>query len=109
MIESLAEVAKRLRKDAGRKPHHIAAAIDVDPTTIYRFEQGKWPRDTDEMLAGYEKETGVSATKMWAEALRLQLVADDPGKAWDGLLAEVQSEPPKPRPSARRARASEGK
>lgn len=67
----LARAAKQLREDADRKQVHIAAAMSIDQSSIYRFEQGRnWPRDPDLVIAAY------------ADDLDL----DDPRQIWDLAL-----------------------
>jgi transcriptional regulator with XRE-family HTH domain len=72
MIYWLAQAAKQERLKKGRKQVHIAAAIDRDQSTINRFEQGEhWPRDPDEILAGYADDLEIDPRQLWAEAIKL--------------------------------------
>lgn len=70
MIEFLAAAAKDARLKAGRKPYHVAVSAGCDPSTIWRFEQGRWPHDADELVNGYAKDLDFEPTVLWAEALR---------------------------------------
>jgi hypothetical protein len=54
MLYWLARAAKQLREAAGRKQVHVAAALSIDQSSIYRFEQNgddphrlAWPRSAD--------------------------------------------------------------
>jgi hypothetical protein len=83
MLHWLARAAKRLREHAGRKQVHIAAALDRDQSTIYRFEQNGmpdgpffgWPGETDAYIAAYADDLGIKdpqaiwllALEMWRE------------------------------------------
>lgn len=69
MIVFLGRVAKEARKRAGVKPARIAVAIDVDPSTIYRFERGEWPRDPDFILSAYAEELHLAPRDLWRLAL----------------------------------------
>lgn len=71
MIEFLARAAKEAREDNRRKHIHIAVEVDIDPSTVYRFEQGRWPRDPDEMVDAYAVAIGVEPRQIWARALEL--------------------------------------
>jgi hypothetical protein len=83
MLHWLARAAKRLREQGGRKQVHVAAALDRDQSTIYRFEQNGlpdgpffgWPGDTDGYIAAYADDLGIKdpqaiwllALEMWRE------------------------------------------
>jgi hypothetical protein len=72
MIYWLARAAKEERLKRGRKQVHIAATIDKDQSTVNRFEQGEhWPRDVDELLAGYAEDLDINAQDLWAKALKM--------------------------------------
>ncbi len=71
MIEFLAQAAKAAREAAGRKQVHIAAELSSDQSTIYRFEQGRWPRDPDQLIAAYAEDLDLDPRDIWAEALKL--------------------------------------
>lgn len=109
MLHWLARAAKRLREHAGRKQVHIAAALDRDQSTIYRFEQNGmpdgpffgWPGETDAYIAAYADDLGIQdpkeiwklALEMWAEGRDLpdrirELVPDDDVAA--GLAGPVE-------------------
>lgn len=70
MLYWLARAAKELRIAAGRKQVHVAASIDKDQSTIWRFEKGEgWPRETDLFVAGYADDLDIEPIDIWARAL----------------------------------------
>lgn len=75
MIEWAAVAAKLARQaaDPPIKQSRIAAELDVDQSTIARFESGKWPADPDRMLAAYAQVCGIEggALAFWATAAEL--------------------------------------
>ena len=71
LIEALAMSAREARKKAGLKQSRIAATLDVDQSTVARFEKGSWPQDPEAMILAYAEETGVSARKLITRALDL--------------------------------------
>ena len=94
MIVFLGRAAKAARKEAGVKVARIAVAIDVDPSTIYRFERGLWPEDADFILSAYTAELGIPALELWARALEAWREADDltPEEEADQVIAEIERE-----------------
>lgn len=79
MLYWLAQTAKELREQAGRKQVHIAAAMSTDQSTIYRFEQGRtWPRRTDALIAAYADDLDIEDPRdIWNHALQLWLERGD--------------------------------
>lgn len=75
MIEFLAKVARDKRKGAEIKIARVAAAADLDTSTLYDFERGSWPRDPDQMISGYAEELEIAPADLWREALELWLAA----------------------------------
>jgi transcriptional regulator with XRE-family HTH domain len=69
-IEVLAETARTAREKAGLKQVRIAAALNVDQSTVYRFEQGRWPRDPEAMIRAYAEETETAESELWREAVK---------------------------------------
>ena len=71
MIKALAAAAKEAREaaDPKRKIIHIAVVADVDPSTIWRFERGHWPRNADDIIAAYAAELGLDPLELWKRAL----------------------------------------
>lgn len=71
LVYWLAQVAKQLREQAGRKQVHIAAAMSIDQSTIYRFEQGeRWPRQADLIVAAYAEDLGIEDPRdIWQQAV----------------------------------------
>lgn len=75
MIYWLARAARELREGAEppRKQVHVAAALSIDQSTVYRFEQGEsWPRQTDAVVAAYAEDLDIDdAREIWELALRM--------------------------------------
>lgn len=73
MIFWLAQAAKELREAKQRKQVHIAATINRDQSTIYRFEYGDaWPRQIDLIIAGYADDLDIDdARVIWRKALEM--------------------------------------
>lgn len=73
MIHWLAQAARQLREEAGRKQVHIAATMSIDQSTIYRFEQGNtWPKRADLVVAAYAEDLDISDPReIWELAMRL--------------------------------------
>lgn len=72
MIHWLALAAKQAREAAGRKQVHVAAAMDKNQSTVYRFEQGlSWPRDTELFVAAYAEDLDLDPLFLWESALEL--------------------------------------
>lgn len=70
MLPFLAEAAKAAREGAGRKQVHVAAAADLDQSTIFRFERGRsWPTDPDRILRGYADDLELDVRVLWQDAL----------------------------------------
>lgn len=115
MITYLAHAAIKLRTDAGRKNYHIAAAITdgVNPSTVHRFEKGRWPENADRMIDLYASDLEVEPIEIWALALELwradegELTAPGGGgapPAPEGELARrIADRPPSARGPRRRA------
>ncbi|MGH2955099.1 MAG: hypothetical protein ACRDK9_13990 [Solirubrobacterales bacterium] len=76
MIEALAAAAKEARENAERKIIHIAVQADMDPSTIWRFEKGHWPRNADEIIAAYGADLGIDPRAIWARALELWIATE---------------------------------
>lgn len=72
MIYWLAQAAKEARESAGRMQVHVAASMNKDQSTVYRFEQGQhWPRNTDEIVAAYADDLDLEPQDLWERALEL--------------------------------------
>lgn len=72
MLYWLKQAATDLRKDADRKHVHIAASMDADQSTIYRFEnEDGWPELADLTIAAYAHDLDVSPIEIWERALAL--------------------------------------
>jgi len=79
MIKYLAAAAREAREQADprRKIIHIAVVADMDPSTIWRFEHGHWPRNADEIIAAYAEELDVTSRELWERALQLWANGND--------------------------------
>lgn len=108
----LAHAAKELREKADRKQVHIAAAMSIDQSSIYRFEQGRnWPRDPDLVVAAYAEDLDIDdpreiwelALTMWREqgqaATVDELVSRRSGGVSDQLAEPVEDLAREGRPS----------
>ena len=66
----IAGVCRQARIAAGRRQVHIAAAADVDQSTVNRFELAQgWPRDVDAMIAAYAEDLAIPAIELWRRAI----------------------------------------
>lgn len=89
MLIWLARAAVQAREGAQRKQVHVAASADRDQSSIYRFEQnakgdGKWPRDTDRIVAAYADDLEMRPIDLWQTALDM----------WRDRLSEEETRPP---------------
>lgn len=71
LVEALGRACREARERAGLKQVWIAATLNVDQSTITRFEQGHWPRDLEGMLLAYEDATGIPAKNIIESGLGL--------------------------------------
>lgn len=95
MIFFLARAAKEARKEAGIKPARVAVSIDVDPSTIYRFERGQWPQDADLILSAYSNELRIEPREIWSRAIELWTDAEvNPKNEVDRMIDEIEVTPP---------------
>lgn len=69
-IDCLAAVAKELRESAGVRHVHIAAKADVDQSTVYKFEKGRWIRNPELIVGAYSEVCDASPADLWNEASR---------------------------------------
>lgn len=68
----LAQACLMAREEAGKKQSHVAAALDMNQSSVYRFELGgSWVRDADRFVNAYAQVVGL----------------DDPRQIWDRALA----------------------
>lgn len=86
MIKFLAAAAKNFREAADPKVKiiRIAVTADLDPSTIWRFEQGHWPRDPDRVLSAYGEELEIEPLAIWAKAH--QLANEEPSTEADEAI-----------------------
>lgn len=85
MVKYLAQAAGEARRQAGRKPYHIAAAPHegkgADPSTVWRFERhAKWPQDADHLIDLYAADLGIKPIELWRRALELWQAAERNGR-----------------------------
>lgn len=78
MIVALAAAAKEAREKAERKIIHIAVVADMDPSTIWRFEHGQWPRNADQIIAAYAAELEIEPFDLWQRALEIWSATEQP-------------------------------
>lgn len=74
MIGWAAVAARLARQAAGVRQAKIASELDVDQSTIARFERGaSWPSGADRMLEAYAKVCGIDggAIVLWTTAAEL--------------------------------------
>jgi hypothetical protein len=73
MIKFLAAAAKQLREEADRRLYQVASSPTdrLDPSTIYRFEKGRWPENADRMVDLYADDLEIEPIEIWARALEL--------------------------------------
>jgi hypothetical protein len=71
MITFLARAARAAREERGRKPYHVAAQLDGDPSTVYRFEKGRWPRDADAIIDAYAQDLDIEPIEIWLRAVQM--------------------------------------
>lgn len=101
----LATAAKELREAAGRKQVHIAATMNKDQSTVYRFEQGETiPRELNLFVAAYADDLDITAIQIWERALELWREAEAEASVAEllkGREAQVRALP-QPGPALRR-------
>lgn len=115
MIFWLARVAGEARIEADVKHVRIAAALDMDQSTISRFERGEaWPRDADAIIRAYAEELGLDERELWRRGLERWMAAESPSAERAGRAAQAAAEatrdrPRSPRRSTRKQSATEKK
>lgn len=71
MLDQLGRVAREARLGAGRTQLDIATAARVSHAVISRLETGtRWPRDPDQVIAGYERECELAEDELWRRAIK---------------------------------------
>jgi len=79
MIYWLAQVAGEAREEADIKHVRIAAALNVDQSTISRFEKGEaWPRDADAVIQAYAEELEIDPRVLWRKGLERWMAEESP-------------------------------
>lgn len=63
---------KQARENADIKPRAISNLLDIDQSTIYKFERGAhWPDEVDQIVAAYADATGVGDPRdFYVQALK---------------------------------------
>lgn len=101
----LAAAAKELREAAGRKQVHIAASMNKDQSTVYRFELGEAvPRELNLFVAAYADDLDIKAIQIWERALQLWREANDEASVTELLRAREEKKLralPEPDPALR--------
>ena len=93
LVKSMAYAAKQARTEAGIKQVRVAAFLDVDQSTIARFEAGRgWPEDLGRTLQAYEGAGCGAALDIGLEALRLWASADSLADEVEEFLHELDNE-----------------
>jgi transcriptional regulator with XRE-family HTH domain len=72
MAQRLGAACREARRAAGLRQIDIATAAGVDHSTISRFETGygnRWREDTDDIVAAYAHELGITPEELWRRAL----------------------------------------
>lgn len=70
MAANLGAVARDARRAAGLTLMDIANRAGVSQGTIHHFEtRGRWSPKTDEIVAAYAREVGISEKELWRAAL----------------------------------------
>lgn len=70
MLSELGSTLQTIREERGVKRVHVAAALDVTESSVWRVEVGKgWPRDPDRFLEAYERVCEVPVEEIWKRAL----------------------------------------
>lgn len=74
MAHWLGIAAGELRRRAGRKQVHVAAAANLDQSTIWRFEHGEnkgFPSNVDSIVDAYASDLDLDAAEVWALGVEL--------------------------------------
>ncbi len=79
MIRFLALAARELREQADRRLYQVASSPTdrLDPSTIYRFEKGRWPENADRMVDLYAADLEIEPIELWTRALELWREAEE--------------------------------
>ena len=93
MIHWLAEVAREAREEAGVKHVMIAAALNMDQSSVSRFEKGEaWPRDADATIQAYGEELGIDPRVLWRRALERWMAEGSPSAERAGRAVQAPAE-----------------
>lgn len=65
LIQVIAGVCKFERREADIKQSRVAAALNVDQSTIARFEKGNWPEDVELTARAYADTLEIPEEKLW--------------------------------------------
>lgn len=90
LLDAITAVCRKAREDAERKQVHIAAQLDVDQSTVARWEKALgWPRSPQTpgvVVQAYADELGLDPIDLWEQALKL----------WRASRSEREVVPPLP-------------
>jgi hypothetical protein len=114
LIYWLKRAAQELREDHERKQVHIAAAMDADQSTIWRFEHDPgWPKNPDLTVAAYAEDLDITPIELWERALALWRksgevdgVAEIQARATVGESKPSEAERPRPAEAAEESEAA---
>lgn len=93
LVRAMAYVAKRSRLEAEIKQVRVAAFLNVDQSTIARFEKGGgWPEDLGRTLRAYEGAGCGSALDLGVEGLQLWASTEALADEIELFLAETDEQ-----------------
>lgn len=93
MFHWLAEVAREAREEVGIKHVRIAAALNMDQSSVSRFEKGEaWPRDPDAFIQAYGEELGIDPRVLWQRALERWMAEESPSAERAGRAVQAAAE-----------------
>lgn len=71
MIYWLAQACREQRDRHELKQSAVAGALNMNQSSIHRFEKGSWPHHPDEIVAAYARVTQVDVRDIWQRAIDL--------------------------------------
>jgi hypothetical protein len=100
MARFLAIAAKEMREAADRRRYEVSSSATdrVDPSTLYRFEKGRWPENPDRLIDLYASDLAVEPIAIWERALALWQAAERRGATGEDELPEAGVLPDAPGP-----------
>jgi hypothetical protein len=87
MLPWLAQAARELREERGRKLVNVASSLGASESTVWRFENAVgWPERPDLMIAAYADDLDLEPLAIWTRALELWRTAGAEAPAPPGAL-----------------------